>query len=274
MLFIKTVTKPKTLIFIIISLFIFGCKHRPDLSIYFKDTEGCFVFFDTQDSSYQRYNSERCAKRFTPCSTFKIPNTLIALDSKLFSNPDSIVTWDSTKNPPLNYWPSSWKRDNSLRTALQNSVVWFYQEIARKTGKEKYKDYLNKINYGNKNLAGPIDKFWLSSSLQISADEQIEFLKKFYSNKLGFSEEHTELTKELLVLEDTGVYTLYGKTGAGSLPNGNFIGWLVGYVENDKGISFYALNIEGKTFSDISAKRIKLAKKLLKAVEALPRAYQ
>lgn len=274
MLFIKTVAKPKTLIFIIISLFIFGCKHRPDLSIYFEDTEGCFVFFDTQDSSYQRYNSERCAKRFTPCSTFKIPNTLIALDSKLFSDPDSIVTWDSTKNPPLNYWPSSWRKDNSLRTALQNSVVWFYQEIARKTGKEKYKDYLNKINYGNKDLAGPIDKFWLSSSLEISADEQIEFLKKFYSNKLGFSEEHTELTKELLVLEDTGVYTLYGKTGAGSLPNGNFIGWLVGYVENDKGISFYALNIEGKTFSDISAKRIKLAKKLLKAVEALPRAYQ
>ena len=76
-----------------------------------------------------------------------------------------------------------------------------------------------------------------------------------------------------MILEDTGVYTLYGKTGAGPLPDGNWIGWLVGFVENDKGYYFYALNIEGKTFKEVSGKRIKLAKKLLKATEALPRAY-
>lgn len=266
--------KTKLLLLIIISFLVINCKHKPDLSIYFEDTKGCFVFYDTQDSSYQKYNPERSAKRFTPCSTFKIPNTLIALNENLFSDPDSVIIRDSIKIPRQDYWPKSWTEDHSLRTALQNSVVWFYQEIARKIGKEKYSEYLKKINYGNQDLSGPIDEFWLSSSLKISADEQIEFLKKLYNNKLGFSEKDTQILKDIIVLEDTGVYTLYGKTGAGSLPNGNFIGWLVGYVENDKGISFYALNIEGKTFKEISTKRIKLAKKLLKAVEALPRAYQ
>lgn len=264
----------KLILLALFLLLLSACTHKPDLSIYFEETEGCFVFYNSENNSFQKHNAQRCAKRFTPCSTFKIPNSLIALNEKLFNNPESIIVWDSIKIPRQTNWPKSWAKDQSLRTGLQNSVVWFYQEIARKLGKEVYSKYLADLNYGNQDISGPIDQFWLGNSLKISADEQISFLRRFYKNQLGFSKEHTEIVKEIMVLEDTGVYTLYGKTGGGRLPDGNFIGWLVGFVENDKGLSFYALNIEGKTFAEIANKRIKLAKKLLKAVEALPRAYQ
>lgn len=263
----------KILISLLLTIFFVGCEHKPDLSIYFEDTKGCFVYYNSQSDSYQKYNEKRCAERFTPCSTFKIPNSLIALEEGIFSDPDSICTWDSLSIPKQNYWPESWAKDQSLRTGLQNSVVWFYQKIAEKIGKEKYQEHLSKINYGNQDISGPLNQFWLGNSLKISADEQINFLRSFYNNKLGYSEKNTSVVKEIMILEDTGVYTLYGKTGGGRLPNGNFIGWLVGFVENDKGISFYALNIEEKTFNEVANKRIKLAKKLLKAVEALPRAY-
>jgi len=130
-----------------------------------------------------------------------------------------IIKWDSLRNPRQNWWTSPpfdmWGRDHTLRSAIRNSVVWYYQEIARKVGEENYKKYLQQIGYGNQDISGGLDSFWLSSSLKISADEQLEFLKKLYANELGFSKRSTDIVRDILVLEKTEDYTLSAKTGGG-----------------------------------------------------------
>ncbi len=252
------------IVILLLSLLLLNsCKSNPDLSSYFDQNIGCFVLFDVQNNELVKYNNERCAERFSPCSTFKIPNSLIALEAGIFDDVDSLLKWDSTSVPRRSWWPEKWAGDQSLRTALKNSVVWFYQLIALQVEKKNYEFYLNKFNYGNKDISGPLYKFWLVSSLKISADEQIDFLKQFYNTEFDCSRESIDLVKEIIVLEETSDYKFYGKTGGGDLSADKFIGWLVGFVENDNGHYFYAMNVEGKTFKEVADKRLSITKNIL-----------
>jgi beta-lactamase class D len=71
--------------------------------------------------------------------------------------------------------------------------------------------------------------------LKISANEQVEFLKKFYHHELGFSTRATNIVKAIIVLEQNEESILSGKTGGCALENGKTIGWLAGYVEKEGG---------------------------------------
>ena len=82
---------------------------------------------------------------------------------------------------------TSWWQDHTLRTALKNSVLWYYRELALGVGAERMKEYVTKLNYGNRDTSGGIDRFWLNTTLKISADEQVEFLKALYKEELPFS---------------------------------------------------------------------------------------
>jgi beta-lactamase class D len=114
-----------------------------------------------------------------------------------------------------------WKKDHTLRSAMKYSVVWYYRELAIRIGEERMKNYLAKFEYGNQDISGGLaskrmfEAFWLNNSLKISADEQIEFLRKFYDEKLSVSKHSTEIVKQILVQEETAEYKLSAKTGGG-----------------------------------------------------------
>ncbi len=241
----------------------------------FKGVKGAIVIYDLKNKKYARYNKERCKQRFTPCSTFKIPNTLIALETGAVSGAEYIIPWDSKKYPAKEWWGKlKWGRDHNLRSALKNSVVWYYREVALKIGQKQMDEYLSKLNYGNKDTTGGLDIFWLCSSLEISANEQVQFLTKFYQNQLGFSPETTATAKEILILDKKKTHTLSAKTGGGNSEKGKSIGWFVGYVEkNGKekngNVYFFALNVEGSTNAQIKDKRIELTKETLKKLAIL-----
>jgi beta-lactamase class D len=249
-------------------------RQKPDLSPYFKDTVGCFVLYDLKRDEYTRYNEARCRERFNPKSTFKIPNSLIGLETGVIRDADFVIPWDKQKYPP-DGWDTEpfiqWKRDHTLRTAFQNSVVWYYRELALRVGAERMKKYVADFNYGDRNVSGAIDYFWLNNTLKISADEQIEFLKKFYSYKLPVSKRSVDIVKEIMVREQTPTYTLRGKTGGGALENGKYIGWFVGYVEASGNTYFFATNIEGPDYLSIRDKRIDLTKQILSSMGVLPK---
>lgn len=243
---------------------------KPDVAKHFFGIEGAFVLYDAQNDKYYRHNDNRCDERFSPCSTFKIPNSLIALETGVVEDENSVIAWDSTKTPRQSLVSPAWARDHDLRSAMKYSVVWYYQEVARRTGEENYRHYLRKINYGNQDISGGVDRFWLATTLKISANEQIEFLKKFYRGELGFSKRTTGIVKSIIVLEQTGQYTWRGKTGAGPQENGKMLGWLVGYVETKDNVYFYALNIDGESFRSVAEKRLSLTKALLREFKILP----
>lgn len=237
--------------------------HAADLSRFFGDTPGAFVLYDLKKNDYIRYNDERCRQRFGPFSTFKIPNSLIALETGVLKDENVVIPYDAEKHPPETWWPAEWKRDNTLRSALKHSVAWYYQEIAKKVGKENYNRYLKQFQYGNEDSSGSVDEFWLDSSLQISPNEQVEFLKKFYNGKLSLSKRTTDIVKNILVLEETDSYKLSAKTGTGSLDNGKTLGWLVGYLEKPDDVYFFATNMESNDYDSVSReKRLELTKRI------------
>lgn len=226
-----------------------GCRSNApattDLSAYFEGLDATFILIDGRNGSTHIHNLDRARWGFLPASTFKIPNTVIALDSGVADGADFYLEWDSTTAPRQTWWPDSWSRNHTLRTALPESVVWFYKEIARRVGSERYADYLSRFNYGNADVSGEVDEFWLSGDLRISAEEQVGFLERFFHGRIGASPASTAITKELMIIEDTPDSRLSGKTGLTSQGEGKpDIGWFVGYVEIDGTVSFFALNLD------------------------------
>ncbi|HYH46978.1 MAG TPA: penicillin-binding transpeptidase domain-containing protein, partial [Thermoanaerobaculia bacterium] len=186
-----------------------------NLRRFFGDSSGTFVLLDGKSGRRRVYNPQQAARRFTPYSTFKIPNTLIALDTGVADGPDFGLAWDRTKAPAEDWWPKTWARDHRLRTALRDSVVWFYQELARRVGPQRMEEHVRRFGYGNMDLSGGIDQFWLRGGLRISADEQVDFLRRIHRGEVGVSERSTAVLKEILVLEDCPAFRLSGKSGTG-----------------------------------------------------------
>ncbi len=213
-----------------------------DLSPYFKDyRESTFVLYDTNKKHFQIHNPELAEKRRSPCSTFKIPNSLIGLDSGVIKDQNHLFKWDGTKR-----WNEHWNKDHTLKTAFKQSAVWYYQELARQVGTAKMRDYLNKLNYGNKDISGGINQFWLGDSLEISAMEQIRFLQKLYFNNLPIGQRNIDIVKDIMIYKTGDDFVLRGKTGSGWIEGETQWGWYGGYLETGEDVYIFAANIEAQ----------------------------
>ena len=235
-----------------------------DLAKYFTSHAGCFAVYDMKNHEYRRYNAERCNKRFLPASTFKIPNTIVGLETGVIPDENFVIKWDSVTRPI-----KEWNRDNTLSSAIQYSVVPYYKELARRVGRQKMQAYLKKIRYGNMKIGDRIDTFWLDNSLKISADEQIEFLKKFYEEKLPCSKRSIEIVKRILPEEQYPHSKLKFKTGTGTGENKAYIGWLVGYVEHGTGVYLFAMNVEAASYDEVKKLRDEIPRNVLKSLNIL-----
>lgn len=196
--------------------------------------EGALVVFDLDLDVMWFHNRQLAERGFPPASTFKIPNSLIALETGVVSGPDSQFPWDGKKT-----WNPNWNRDHHLASAFENSVVWVFQQIAREIGAERMAGFLKQLKYGNRTLAGAVDTFWLDGGLRISAVQQIEFLQRLYFGELPVDASHQKTVKSMIILEEGPGYVLRGKTGwaAGTDPD---TGWFVGWLETRQGIYFFA----------------------------------
>ncbi len=240
-----------------------------DLSKYFQNTEGAFVLYDLKNDRYLRYNEQRCRERFTPFSTFKIPTSLIGLETGVIKDAEFVIPWDSKKYPAQDNSLPEWNRDHTLRSAIKYSVLWYYRELARRIDEPRMRRLVTGFGYGNQDISSGwqsprlFEAFWLRGSLSISADEQIEFLKRFYREQLPVSKRTVEIVKDILTLEKTADYKLSAKTGAGPLAEGRYLGWFVGYLETKDNVYFFATNLEGESSAAIRDRRINLTKQIL-----------
>lgn len=215
-------------------------QERPDWGKYFQQAgvKGGFVLYNPQQNQYLVYDAQRVNTRLIPVSTFKIFNSLVALETGVIRDENQVIKWDGVERE----FPD-WNRDYTMRTAIENSTIWFYQELARRIGQERMQHYINLANYGNRDISGGIDQFWLRGGLRISAKEQIDLLVKLYRNQLPFSTQTMATVKDILINEQTDDYILRGKTGWGFdlTPR---IGWYVGYLEQGDNVYFFALNLD------------------------------
>jgi beta-lactamase class D len=202
-------------------------KEHKEWAKYFEEKgikSACFMMRDNNHESIHYFNKERCTKRFLPASTFKIFNSLVALETAVAPDDQLIIKWDGIHRRP------SWDTDLNMRDAFKESCVPYYQEIARRIGPAKMQHYLDTMKYGNMSMEGRIDTFWLNNSLQISADEQLGFLKKMYFAELPVSERSQRIVKTIMLREQTPEFNLYYKTGTG-IAGDKRIFWVVGFSE-------------------------------------------
>ena len=234
---------------------------KVDLASYFTNDSviGSFILYDLESDTAFEYNSERNDERFIPASTFKVFNSLVAVETGAVADADESVAWDSVERSI-----KSWNRDHNLRSGIKFSVVWFYQELARRVGREKMQEYIDAAEYGNRDISGPIDRFWLDGDLKISPREQIDLMVRLHREELPFSKRSHTIVKDIMTLEESGWYTYRGKTGW-ALKEG--VGWFIGYVEVPGHTYFVALTIDMRGESDLS-KRTRIAREILEKAGA------
>ncbi len=208
------------------------------------------------------YNPARAETRFLAASTFKIPNTLIALDAGVVASRDSQFIWDG-KDRGLPFW----NRDHTLATAIQYSCVWCYQEIAREVGREKYVRELARLDYGSQTVGDTIDRFWLNGELTISAVEQVRFLRDLVSYKLPYRRDHIDLLKDILLVEEGESYRIYAKSGWSGSAVTPQVGWYVGFMETSAVTWLFAMNMQVNDESQLPL-RIEITTASLKALLA------
>ena len=237
----------------------------------------CFELADNNHDQILIYNLSRASKRYTPASTYKIMNSLIGLETNVALDENLTLKWDGTVHSR-----PEWNKDMNMREAFKVSCVWYYQELARRIGKVEMQKYLDTVRYGNKRMGPNVDDFWLNDTLQITADEQVGFVKKLYFDKLPFSQRTQRIVRSLMLQEDSTHYKLYYKTGTNwtTVKNKpNILAWIVGFAEKretQKGVItkkdetnykpyFFAMNFETPdTSMNTREVRINILKEILR----------
>lgn len=212
-----------------------------DLHRHFEQwDDGCLVLLETASGRLSRYNRQRCEQRFVPCSTFKIPNALIGLETGVISGADHTIEWDGRERSR-----AVTNQDHTLATAVRHSVVWYFQEVARRVGMKRMQHYVSAIPYGNQQLGVDVTTFWLEGPLAVSANEQVAFMSRLLADELPFSPEVTASVREIIVVgrSDDSIYR--GKTGSGRGAEAD-LGWYVGSVSRPSGDVVFACNITGR----------------------------
>lgn len=242
----------KIILFICILLSISAFASPPNFGKY----DGTVVILDVNSSKRVIYGDRRADERLSPCSTFKILNSIISLDTEAVKDENETVKWDGVARE----YPS-WNRDHSMRTGFPISAVWLYQELARRVGSGMMQVGVTAAGYGNMNTTHTLTDFWLADgSLKISANEQVDFLSKMMKGELPFLPRSVAITKDIMTLERKGGYAFGGKTGSCG-----GIGWFVGFVENGGNTKVFAFNIKGDGANGVWAKEI--AMEYLKGVK-------
>ena len=197
----------------------------------------CTVVVD-QASGAVLVRDGTCDERFAPMSTFKVPLAVMGFDAGILRGAHDPVwaimpEYDPSQRemafPEVD--PASWEK---------NSIVWFSQHLATLLGAPAFARYVAAFGYGNEDVSGGLTRAWLMSSLRISPDEQVAFLRRLLAHQLPVSAEAADLTAEIIPVFAAGDWTVHGKTGAGRLPdapgaNGEArpLGWFVGWADRD-----------------------------------------
>jgi beta-lactamase class D len=216
-----------------------GTVVRPEWGRHFeaKGVRGTFIVFEPAKDRYLVFNESRARARFIPASTFKIPNSLIGLELGAIDDENEVFRWDGRPKPR-----AAWERDHTLATGMRESVVWMFQEVARRIGRERMREWLGRLEYGNRDIRGGIDLFWLQGGLRVSAREQVDLLRKLSEGELAMTQRSQRLVREALLVEKTAAYRLYAKTGSAG-PGPNAIAWWVGWIERKgRPTAHFALN--------------------------------
>jgi beta-lactamase class D len=239
-------------------------------------TDSCFLLHEIGVGEIRRTPSAGCTTRVTPASTFKVPHALAALDAGVVSGPDERLTFDGTGD-----WPASSRRDHTLVTAVQHSVLWYFQRIAERLGPAREAAYLQKLAFGNQDSSSGLTTFWIGGSLQISPEEQLAFWVRLYGGTLPIAPAAIAAVKQALIQPRGMVLNALGehpfaqpwpsdavvsaKTGRATDRSGRGVRWLAGHVKRNGKSYVFVSCVTGPRSLDANAATDLAARELRKA---------
>ncbi|MCW3117781.1 MAG: class beta-lactamase [Chitinophagaceae bacterium] len=266
----------KTLLLLLIAnyaLLIISCspnnvKVDDSLKKYFDENHvtGTFGLYNNGTGQFTIYNLARFKdSAFLPASTFKIVNSLIGLETGSITNEKMMIKWDGVvRTFPGGDTAKAWNKDLTMEEAFKVSAVPYYQEVARRIGKDTMQHWLDSLKYGSKKITTKIDTFWLDNSLKVTPDEEMGLVKKLYFGQLPFQKRSQDIVKKAMLQEDNANYKLSYKSGWGFLENGKSLGWIIGWIEENRHPYFFVLNVEGEHDAKLSPMRLDMLKAILK----------
>lgn len=231
------------------------------------NVSGCFALYNNGTDEFTVHNLKRYRDSlYLPASTFKIVNSLIGLQTGIISSDSMVIKWDGVKRRV-----NEWNKDLTMYEAFRVSSYPYFQEVARRIGKNTMQMWLDSIGYaaGKRDttyiIRSAVDTFWLDNSLKITADDQLGLVKKLYFAELPFFNSYEEVVKRAMLWENKANYRLSYKTGWGHDEKGAHIGWITGWIEENNHPYFFVLNLESAAPDfDMFQVRLKLLKDLLK----------
>ena len=251
--------------FLFVSLFLLAlssctvnrAKVNNDLKKYFDSAhvDGSFSFLNNQLADITVYNMKLDTQRLSPGTSFKILNTLIGVQTGKITNEKTAFT-DTATNKSI-----------TLKDAFNNSSVPYFQSLARQIGRDTMKFWIDSISYGNKNISGAVDSFWLNNSLKISPDEQLGLMSKIYFDQLPLQKYAQQIVESLMLQEDNTLYKLSYATGTGVDEKNNAFGWTLGWVEENRRVYFFVAYIKTPDKNvDLKATGVHISKSILKGM--------
>jgi beta-lactamase class D len=237
-------------------------KINNDLKKYFDSAHvtGCFTLLNNQSGTITVYNMKLDTQRVLPASTFTIVNSLIGVQTGKIIDENMVIRWDSVERPAPDQ-----NKNMTMKEAFQASFEPYFQEIARRIGRDTMQLWVDSIQYGNKDISGPVDSFWLNNHLKISPDEQLGLMSKLYFDQLPFQKYAQQMVRNVMLMEDNTLYQLSYQTGLGFDEKNNSIGWVVGWIEENKHIYFFVTLVKSPDKNiDMKNVRINITKGILK----------
>ncbi|MFM7670995.1 MAG: penicillin-binding transpeptidase domain-containing protein [Bacteroidota bacterium] len=239
-------------------------KEDASLAPFFTDqgVTGCFAIMNNATGQFTTYNLTRYRdSSYSPASTFKIVNSLIGLQTGVITNDSMIIKWDGiSRDIP------EWNKDLSMYEAFRVSALPYYQEVARRIGKDTMTYWLDSLKYGLRSekdsfrIRTAVDSFWVDNSVKVTPDEQLGIVKRLYFNQLPFYKTYQETVKRAMLRESNTKYRLGYKTGLGYTEKGHALGWVVGWIEENNHPYFFVLNVESadpnKNLKDVRMKML------------------
>ncbi|MBM3432901.1 MAG: class D beta-lactamase [Bacteroidetes bacterium] len=262
------------LFFCVVTSVFFSCtvsnnvKEDNSLAPFFSPNgvNGCFAIMNNATGQFTTYNLSRYRdSSYSPASTFKIIHSLIGLQTGVISGDSMVIQWDGvTRAIP------EWNKNLTMYEAFRVSAVPYYQEVARRIGKDTLNVWLDSLKYGLKSakdtfrIRTAVDSFWLDNSVKVTPDEQLGIIKRLYFNQLPFYKSYQESVKRAMFQESNTKYRMGYKTGLGQTENGNQLGWVVGWIEENNHPYFFVLNVEPSDQTlDLASVRLKMLTDIL-----------
>jgi len=167
-----------------------------------------YVLMLDRGTTVQRWSHGLSATdAFQPCSTFKLPHALIALDTGV------ITLQEGRKRCDARECHSS-HGELDLAGAIRESCVSYFRQTARAIGPQRMAAGLSKLGYPATGTLEPLDGFWLTGGMRITAEQQVRWIRRFYSEALPVKAEHLAAVRAASVRAGVGDWTIQGKTGA------------------------------------------------------------